>query len=255
MVRATLEGQSMVDLAIARFREFEPSEGFHLAFSGGVDSVATHNLAVEADVKFDAHYNVSPIDPQEVRLFIRDYYPDVAWDYHARGFWKQFNTEGPPMRIARWCCEVIKEAGGEGRRVVTGIRREESRNRRGRLVYEPCYTRAKTDFLHPILDWTRADVWEYIKKRNLPYCSLYDEGFSRLGCVLCPYHGEAQSRRELERFPKVARLWRIAMDRYFQTRIDRGTPLQWDTPEDFWQWWLSRGHSKAPDKAQSRMFD
>jgi len=105
-------GFNKVEIAIALLRAWEPLEGYYLAFSGGKDSVAIYDLAVKAGVKFDAHYCVSPIDPPQIHQFIRERYPDVQWDYHARGFWKMVDKNGLPTRISRWCCRVIKEAGG-----------------------------------------------------------------------------------------------------------------------------------------------
>ncbi len=39
--------------------------------------------------------------------------------------------------------------------------------------------------IHPILLFTEKDVWDYIKKYNLPYCSLYDRGYKDIQCVPC----------------------------------------------------------------------
>lgn len=39
--------------------------------------------------------------------------------------------------------------------------------------------------VHPILSFTENDTWDYIKKYNLPYCSLYDKGYRSLGCKPC----------------------------------------------------------------------
>jgi sulfate adenylyltransferase subunit 2 len=64
----------------------------------------------------------------------------------------------------------------------------------------------KTDFapgthvrIHPLLDWTELDIWEYIKRENIPTVSLYynqGEGkrYRSLGCWPCTSHVESESR-------------------------------------------------------------
>lgn len=233
-------GNDKVEEAIARIKQYEPPEGYYLGFSGGKDSVVIYDLAQKSGVKFEAHYNVSPIDPPEIRDFIKAHYPDIIWDRFAKGFWHIFLTEGPPMRKARWCCGLIKEAGGIGRIKILGMRAKESSSRRNYQVYQPQRNYQDTFWFLPIFDWTENEVWEYINTRGLKTCCLYQEGYKRLGCILCPFESADTTKRNIDRFPRIARVWRRAFDRYYQVRIERGTPLPWDSAQEFWEWWIGR---------------
>ena len=38
-------------------------------------------------------------------------------------------------------------------------------------------------WVFPVLNWTYSDVWNFLKGLELPYCSLYDEGFTSIGRI------------------------------------------------------------------------
>lgn len=64
LVTNTLFGvDDKIKTALTVLRDLEPSEGYYLAFSGGKDSIAIKQLAIESGVKFDAHHNLTTIDP------------------------------------------------------------------------------------------------------------------------------------------------------------------------------------------------
>lgn len=112
-------GKDKVQLAIDRMRTFEPPEGYYLCFSGGKDSVVLKAIADMAGVRYDAHYNVTSADPPEVIYFMRDNYPEVAFDYpHDKNgnritMWNLIpKKKMPPTRLVRYCCNKLKEGGG-----------------------------------------------------------------------------------------------------------------------------------------------
>jgi phosphoadenosine phosphosulfate reductase len=87
------------------------------------------------------------------------------------------------------CCgirkiEPFKRAIAGHKAWVTGVRREQSAERAlgEPLAWDDRYGLWK---LSPMLDWTEADVWAYIKARNLPYNPLHDKGYPSIGCAPC----------------------------------------------------------------------
>jgi phosphoadenosine phosphosulfate reductase len=39
--------------------------------------------------------------------------------------------------------------------------------------------------VNPIIEWTWDQTWDYIKKNNIPYNKLHDNGFPSIGCEPC----------------------------------------------------------------------
>ena len=64
------------------------NRGFHLAFSGGKDSIVLYHIAKLAGVKFHAEMQITTLDPPEVMHFIRKEYPDVKLNLPPLSFYK-----------------------------------------------------------------------------------------------------------------------------------------------------------------------
>lgn len=273
-------GKDKVEQAIERIKTFEPEEGYYLSFSGGKDSVTIKALADMAGVKYDAHYNVTSVDPPELVHFVKSF-KDVSFDYpryrsgEDKGkvitMWNLIpKSKLPPTRIARYCCANLKETQGEGRFVMTGVRWAESNKRaanRGGLevsnyktkkheLIDPdnpdqetihfCMQHSKR-ILNPIIDWTTEEVWEFIHEYNIPYCKLYDEGFKRIGCIGCPISGAKGMLKEFERYPKYKNAYMRAFERMIEERKKAGRflsekdgTIQWDTAENVFKWWIEK---------------
>lgn len=259
-----------LEVAIALLKAWEPLGGYYFADSGGACSSATLDILQRNDIKHDAHHCVSPIDPPIIREFLKQYHPDTQWDYHAKGFWKMVQSKGLPMRNRRWCCEVIKEAGGDNRVVVVGNRRAEGNIRSKQCFVETPEQRMATmtkrgfkpkkstkTFLRPIIEFTDSDLWQYIREHDVPYLSLYDEGtdhkgygegiFKRMGCVLCPFARNIESEEEY--FPEIVKLWKLACERLTVATKERGYLNKRGKPvkhrfepgtDQMYDWWVAR---------------
>lgn len=60
----------------------------------------------------------------------------------------------------------------------------------------------------PIIYWTEKEVWEFLNDVvRVPHCSLYDEGWHRIGCIGCPMSSHKQKMIENARYPHVRRNW------------------------------------------------
>jgi len=244
-------GLNKIEMAVEIIRQ-NATEPYFVCDSGGKDSNVVVDLIMnQAKVPADYHYNVSPIDPPQVYKFLKEFHPFTQWDLHAKDFWQKVDKKGLPTRTRRWCCEIIKEGGGSGRIVVTGVRWAESSKRACRRMLEPDKHDKTKRYLHPIICWTDVEVWEYIHKYNLPYNPLYDNGWKRIGCIGCPIAGAKTQRRELLAYPETAYKWKVHATNFFNTHPE--SVEMYETPDNFWNWWLSgKSVKNYLNKSQSK---
>ena len=236
-------------IAINRIKEFEPKDGYYLAFSGGKDSIVLYNLAVKSGVKFDAHFNFTTVDPPELIKFIKENYSKVVIDKPNKSMWQLIVKKHiPPTRLIRYCCEELKEKGGEGRTCLIGIRWQESNKRRKRKMVEFCYKKNNKKMIHPIIDWTTEEIWEYIEINNIKYCKLYDEGFKRIGCVLCPMAYYKQRWREVKRFPNFYNAYLLAFKKMLKN-MPHSEKVRWKNEQEVADWWLEK--NRYPEQAKA----
>lgn len=253
--------EQKVKEALEVLKKLEPEDGYWVSFSGGKDSQVVYHLCKEAGVKFQGFYCFTTIDPPELVQFIRENYPDVLWLRPEKNMWRLIIENGvPPTARYRYCCYYLKEkhAFQKGKVIVLGIRTQESPRRKrmwtSKVMYEKGgeyneinsfeeYQRIISNsdvrvLINPILNWKDTDVWNYINSRKLKYCSLYDEGFERLGCVGCPLANLEQRLKQFERWRNFKKLYLIAFEKMLQERKRKGLPTTWGTAEEVMHWWL-----------------
>jgi len=252
MLIQTYEGQAL---------QLSP-DGYYVCFSGGKDSIVMAKLFEMAGVKYTLNYSNVTIDPPELVQFLKKNYPQTVW--HSQGkplpLAMVDGANGPPTRVQRWCCERYKEQGGSGAFKSIGVRAEESSRRKGMWQSVTMHRTDHTPMLSPILYWTEVDIWQFIRKNNMPYCSLYDEGFKRLGCVGCPMPGPTGMARDFARWPKYEILWRRGFQKWWDKY--KGVPRRdgharsiemFPTVNDAWQWWIS-GKAYEGEQADCQLY-
>jgi len=236
--------------------------GCTIADSGGKDSSVLKRIAEKCRERYGLQYKINHnhtgLDAPETVYFVRgerDRYQKAGIEYTItypklyfdRLCWKKGML---PTRLVRFCCEALKETYGARERLVTGVRKDESTNRkqnqgvvtitkkgltedvrtnpnfhqtpRGGVVLlnydnseavEMVYTCMRTNkvLVNPLINWTNDDVWRYIADEHIEINPLYECGFDRVGCIGCPMAQYRGRLREFERYPKYReRFIRIA---------------------------------------------
>ena len=181
---------------------------FIASFSGGKDSQVVLDLVTRAIpptafevIYSDTGYELPPsLDLyEEVKRHYSQLFPALRFSTARNhesvlNYWDKIGT---PSDTHRWCCSVMKTAplyrslkvdGNKQAKVMTfdGVRAEESNRRSG-------YNRVGkgkhifTYNAHPIFSWNVVEIFLYMIMHSLPINPAYRLGFSRVGCVICPF--------------------------------------------------------------------
>ena len=93
------------------------------------------------------------------------------------------------LEARKQCCRVrkiepLRRAFSGLDAWICGLRREQSITRTELQPVERDEANGLTK-INPLFDWTETEVWDYIRANNVPYNTLYDEGFPSIGCQPC----------------------------------------------------------------------
>ena len=90
----------------------------------------------------------------------------------------------------RLCCRIRKTNPLNGflktlDAWITSIRADQTEQRADSTKFEIDYLHGKMLKINPILDWTTDQVWDYVRKNDVPYNKLHDMGYPSIGCAPC----------------------------------------------------------------------
>jgi phosphoadenosine phosphosulfate reductase len=120
-----------------------------ITYSGGKDSDTLLHLAEISGIPFEVLHSLTTADAPQTVYHVRDTFHRMELKGIKCPVDKHVQPDGscvtmwnlipcklmPPTRLMRYCCSGLKEGGGKGRFIATGVRWDESnaRKRRGKL--------------------------------------------------------------------------------------------------------------------------
>lgn len=213
-----------------------------VGFSGGKDSIVTVKLCQLSGIRHELYYSFTGLDAPQVVRFIRKYYPHCKFLMPRRTFWRDLAVNVPPSDRLRWCCTLLKKTESakiELKKRVLGIRAEEG-TRRKRYPRINSIKKMDQILYYPIFHWKEWQIWEFIEHHQLAYPILYDWGFERIGCVVCPYHSEKTGKMHQmyrERWPKYFERWEKGIRELYAKRVAQGKKMAYSSADEFLAAW------------------
>ncbi|UJP04786.1 MAG: phosphoadenylyl-sulfate reductase [Nitrosomonas sp.] len=133
-------------------------------------------------------YDLMQTVRERYQTLLHIYFPDAgrieayAAEHGINGFYQS-------IELRKMCCHIRKveplQRALKGKRAwITGIRREQAATRTNLEIssYDNDHRMQK---INPLLEWSNAEVWEYLKQNNVPYNKLHDKFYPSIGCAPC----------------------------------------------------------------------
>ncbi|AEH06650.1 phosphoadenosine phosphosulfate reductase [Methanothermococcus okinawensis IH1] len=212
----------------------------NVSFSGGKDSAVSTLLAKEIIEDIDVLFIDTGLEYPETIRYVKDFAKKYDLNLHTINgdyFLDELDKEGIPTKDNRWCNSVCKLMPLKNffiehypnKKILTidGSRKFESFARANLdYVRKSGFIEFQTN-VFPILDWNAIDVWSYIYLNDVLYNPMYDKGFERIGCYMCPSALNSEFLRVKELYPNLWKKWVNYLKKYYsEDEILRG----------FWRW-------------------
>ncbi len=129
------------------------------------------------------------------------------------------------FKVSHKCCDILKKNPSKkfekdvGLKPMTGVMAKDSKLRKQKYINRGCNSFGKRPESMPLAFWTENDIWEYIKKKNLPYSKIYDMGYNNTGCMFCMFgvHMEKSDLFHKNRFQRMKqthpKLWNYCINK------------------------------------------
>jgi 3'-phosphoadenosine 5'-phosphosulfate sulfotransferase (PAPS reductase)/FAD synthetase len=115
-----------------------------------------------------------------------------------------------PFKLSERCCYFLKKAPlkkyekNTGRAPMEGTMAFDSDDRKATYIKRGCNAFGSRRSM-PLAFWTELDIWDYVKKYDLPISSVYEMGYDRTGCMDCGFGAIAEQEKGENRFERMKR--------------------------------------------------
>jgi phosphoadenosine phosphosulfate reductase len=193
-INRNLDGQSPQEVLTWAFAKYDPDIVLACSF-GGTAGMVLLDMATKINPEVKVFFlDTDFLFPETYALrdeiirryaiqplaFKSKFTPEEQAQEHGEALW---------LRDPDLCCQLrkvepIKRALGGRKAWITGIRRDQSSTRHdiAILEWDNQFGLAK---VNPMVNWSEAQVREYINEHNVPYNPLQDRGYTSIGCTHC----------------------------------------------------------------------
>ena len=134
----------------------------------------TYDVMANSAQKYGIQYDVYTPDTEALEAMLRQHGPNH--------FYQQVAHRKQCCRIRK--VDPLNRALSNYQAWITGVRRAQSMNRAlmNHFEWDESHGMLK---INPLAMWSQSDVWDYIKRYDVPYNVLHDRGFPSIGCEPC----------------------------------------------------------------------
>ena len=179
------EGMVLIDMAAHIQRDFRL-----VTIDTGFLFPETHQLMAEVEERYG--------------IAIEKVHPELSPEAQERAYKAALWERDPEMCCSLRKVKPLRRKLAELRGWITGIRRGQTAARAAarKLEWDAKFGLVK---INPLADWTDGEVWDYIRKRDVPYNELHDRGYPSIGCTHCTRAVLAGEQERAGRWPGLAK--------------------------------------------------
>lgn len=196
-INGLLAGKPAEEVLNWFLNEFEGKVAFSTSL-GAEDQVITrmisdidrsaHIFTLDTGRLFPETYDLIDLTAKKYGLKIKIMFPDAA-RVESMVNTKGINLFYDSIENRKLCCHIRKieplKRAFEGLDAwICGLRRDQSVTRKEVQLVEWDDTNGLIK-VNPLIDWTEAQVWDYIRGNHIPYNQLHDKDYPSIGCQPC----------------------------------------------------------------------